>query len=233
MFFPFFDPTFFILIPALLISMYAQYKVKSTFNKYLDVAASKGYTGAEVARDILQQKGMQDVTVERAEGRGSLNDHYDPRSKTVRLSSEVYNGRSLASLGVAAHETGHAVQHAVEYLPLNIRHTLLPAANFGSKLGLPLGIFGFFFFRSQFLVQLGLVIFAGAVLFQIVTLPVEFNASTRAIEFLRNGNYLASDEVKPTKKVLNAAALTYVAAVLVSIGHMLRLLMMASMLDDN
>lgn len=231
MFFPFFDPTFFILIPALLISMYAQYKVKSTFNKYLDVAASRGYTGAEVAKDILQQKGVRNVTVERAEG--SLSDHYDPRSKTVRLSPEVYDGRSLASLGVAAHETGHAVQHAVEYLPLNIRHTLLPVANFGSKLGLPLGVFGFIFFKSQFMVHLGLIIFSGALLFQIVTLPVEFNASARAIEFLRNGDYLAHDEVKPTKKVLNAAAFTYVAAVLVSIGHMLRLLMMASMLDDN
>ncbi|MBM7623308.1 zinc metallopeptidase [Sporohalobacter salinus] len=231
MFFPFFDPTFFILIPALLISMYAQYKVKSTFNKYLNVAASRGYTGAEVARDILQQKGIRNVTIERAQE--SLSDHYDPRSKTVRLSPEVYNGRSVASLGVAAHETGHAVQHAVEYLPLNIRHTLLPVANFGSKLGLPLGIFGFFFFRSEFMVHLGLIIFAGAVLFQIVTLPVEFNASARAIDFLRNGDYLARDEVKPAKKVLNAAALTYVAAVLVSIGHMLRLLMMASMLDDD
>ncbi|MGM0472481.1 MAG: zinc metallopeptidase [Bacillota bacterium] len=229
--FPFYDPTFIILIPALLISMYAQYKVKSTFNKYLNVVAEKGYTGAEVAKDILKEKGIRDVSVERTSG--ELSDHYDPRSKTLRLSPDVYSGRSLASLGVAAHETGHAVQHAVEYLPLNIRHTLLPVASLGSKLGLPLGVFGFIFFRSQLMVQIGLIIFTGAVLFQLVTLPVEFNASSRAIKFLKSGNYLTAEEVKPARKVLKAAALTYVAALLVSIGHLLRLFMMASMLDED
>lgn len=231
MFFPFFDPTFIVLIPALLISVYAQYKVKSTFNKYLDVAASRGYTGAEVARDILQRKNINDVNVEQTQG--ELDDHYDPKSKTLRLSPEVYRGSSLASLGVAAHETGHAIQHATAYMPLNIRHTLFPVANFGSKLGIPLAVFGFFFFRSQLLVQLGLIIFTAAVLFQIVTLPVEFNASSRAIGLLKSGDYLTADEVKPAKKVLRAAALTYVAAVLVSIAHLIRLLIMSSMLDDN
>jgi hypothetical protein len=231
MFFPFYDPTFIILIPALLISAYAQYKVKSTFNKYLDVVASQGYTGAEVARDILKRKNLNDVSVEQTQG--SLSDHYDPKSKMVRLSPEVYQGKSIASLGVAAHETGHAIQHATEYMPLNFRHTLVPVANFGSKLGVPLAVFGFFFFRSQLLVQMGLVIFAAAVLFQIVTLPVEFNASSRAIKILESGGYLASDEIKPTKKVLKAAALTYVAAVLVSVAHLLRLFIMSSMLNDD
>ncbi|SJZ30917.1 zinc metallopeptidase [Selenihalanaerobacter shriftii] len=231
MFFPFYDPTMIIVIPFVLFTFYAQFKVKSTFNKYLDVSANKGYTGAEISKDILKRKGLEDVRVEQTSGK--LNDHYDPKSKTVRLSSEVYQGRSIASLGVAAHETGHAIQHAVAYTPLTIRHSLFPAANFGSQLGLPIAVFGFIFFKSALLVKLGIILFGAAVLFQIVTLPVEFNASSRAIRLLKTGGYLASDELKPTKKVLKAAALTYVAAALVSVAHLLRLIMMAGMLDDD
>ncbi|SDC57638.1 MULTISPECIES: zinc metallopeptidase [unclassified Candidatus Frackibacter] len=230
--FPFFyDPTFIIIIPVLIFSAYAQFKVKSTFNKYLEVAASQGYTGAEVARDILRRKGLDDVTVEQT--RGKLSDHYDPKAKKLRLSSEVYQGRSLASLGVAAHETGHAIQDAVDYVPLNFRNSLFPVASFGSQLGLPLAVFGFIFFKSQLLVQIGIVVFSAAVLFQVVTLPVEFNASSRAIDLLKTGGYVTNEEVKPAKKVLNAAALTYVAAALVSVAHLIRLLIMSSMLDDE
>ncbi|GAB6100686.1 zinc metallopeptidase [Halanaerocella petrolearia] len=230
--FPFFyDPTMIILIPFMLLTFYAQYKVKSTFNKYLDVKAKAGQTGAEVAKELLRREGIRDVAVELTQG--NLSDHYDPRTKTLRLSSDVYRGTSLASLGVAAHETGHALQHAKGYTPLNIRHTLFPVANFGSRFGPMLGLFGFMFFRSEFLIGLGIILFLGAVLFQIVTLPVEFNASSRALNLLQRYNFLDREEAKGTKKVLNAAALTYVAATLVSIGHLLRLLMMFGMVDDD
>jgi len=227
----FFDPTMVILIPAILLAMYAQFKIKSTFNKYLNIRAQSGMTGAEVARELLRKEGIFDVSVQRTSG--SLSDHYDPRNKVLKLSPEVYDGSSVASLGVAAHETGHAIQDAVSYTPLRLRHSLVPVANFGSQFGLFIGVFGFFFFRSELIVSLGILLFTGAVLFQIVTLPVEFNASSRALKLLKKHNYLNSKQVAGTKKVLNAAALTYVAAALVSIGHLVRLLVMRGMLDDD
>ncbi|AGB40850.1 putative Zn-dependent protease [Halobacteroides halobius DSM 5150] len=230
--FPFFyDPTMIIIIPFILFSVYAQYKVKSTFNKYLSVTARTNKSGADIARELLRKEGVSDVTVEQTQGR--LSDHYDPRSKTLRLSSDVYRGSSLAAIGVAAHETGHAIQDATEYSPLKVRHSLFPVANFGSQLGPILAVVGFLFFKSQFLVGLGILFFLGAVLFQIITLPVEFNASNRALKLLQQYNFLNRDEAKGTKKVLNAAALTYVASTLVAIGHLLRLVMMFGMMDED
>ena len=225
MFFPFYDPTIIIVIPAIILAFYAQSKVQGTFQKYLKVNASRGYTGAQVARELLQREGLAGVRVEQVQG--NLTDHYDPRQHVIRLSTPVYSGRSLAALGVAAHETGHAIQHATQYAPLNIRHSLVPVANIGSQLGLPLAIFGFFFFGSELLLHTGIVLFTGAVLFQVVTLPVEFNASSRAMALLEQGGYLQGNEVQGAKKVLNAAALTYVAAALVSILHLVRLLALA------
>ncbi len=230
MFYPrYFDPTIIILLPAFLLVMWAQVKVKSTFEQYLRVPNARGLTGADVARDILRSKGLNNVTVERVGGQ--LSDHYDPRQEVVRLSPQVYDGRSLAALGVAAHETGHAIQHSESYAPLGIRSAIFPAASFGSRWGLPLAIFGLFF--SSNLVLIGILIYTAAVLFQVVTLPVEFNASSRAMAILETGGYLQRDELRPTKKVLNAAALTYVAAALMAIAQLIRLLAIFGMARDR
>jgi Zn-dependent membrane protease YugP len=229
--FPFYDATMIIVFPAIILAMYAQAKVQSTFQRYLHVYATSGLTGAEVAQQLLRREGLDGVRVEMVAGH--LSDHYDPRKQAVRLSQQVYNGRSLAALGVAAHETGHAMQHATQYLPLNIRHSLVPIANIGSQLGLPLALLGFFFLRNEFLLQLGIILFAGAVLFQIVTLPVEFNASSRALAMLEQGAYLSRSEVNGAKQVLSAAALTYVAATLVAIMHLVRLLLLSGMLGNR
>ncbi|NLJ33425.1 MAG: zinc metallopeptidase [Firmicutes bacterium] len=227
----FYDPTMIIVLPAIILAMYAQAKVQGTFRRYLNVQAYSGLTGAQVAQDLLRRQGLHEVRVEMVPG--NLTDHYDPRSKVVRLSNPVYNGHSLAALGVAAHETGHAIQHATHYLPLNIRHSLVPVANIGSQLGLPLAIIGIFFFQSQLLLQTGIILFAGAVLFQVVTLPVEYNASSRALTLLEEGGYLRSQELGGAKEVLNAAALTYVAATLVALLHLVRLLLLASRFSGN
>jgi Zn-dependent membrane protease YugP len=180
-------------------------------------------TGAKAARAILDSKGASHVKVEMIEG--NLTDHYDPRTKVLRLSKPVHSGNSLASLGVAAHEAGHAIQHSVGYLPLNIRHSLVPVANFGSTLAFPLFLIGLFI--SPPLVTAGLYLFSAVILFQLVTLPVEFNASSRALVALERGGYISRQEVKGTKAVLDAAALTYVAAALVGILNLVRLLMIA------
>lgn len=226
----FFDPTMIIVLPAILLALYAQFKVKSTFNKYLDVRSKSNLTGADVAYQLLRNEGIHDVSVERVSG--ELTDHYDPRSKTLRLSSNVYGSSSLAALGVAAHETGHAIQDNVDYAPLRFRHSLVPVANLGSQAGPFLAMIGLIF-GSGFLLNLGLIFFAGAALFQIVTLPVEFNASSRALKLLEKHNYLDRQEISGAKKVLNAAALTYVAATLVAIGHLIRLLVLSRMMDDD
>ena len=227
--FLFFDPTMIILIPAIILAGYAQMKVKSTFNKYLEVRAKIGKTGAQVARELLDQNGLSHINVARADGK--LSDHYDPRKEVLKLSPEVYSGNSLASLGVAAHETGHAIQDKVGYAPLRFRHSLFPVASFGSQAGPILAVIGFLF-HAGFLINVGIVVFTAAVLFQIVTLPVEFNASSRALKLLRQNNYLNSQETKGAKKVLNAAALTYVASAIVAIGHLIRLLVLSRMMDD-
>ncbi|MCR4441180.1 MAG: zinc metallopeptidase [Peptococcaceae bacterium] len=220
---PFFDPSMIIVIPGLILAMYAQAKVQSTFARYLRVASGSGVTGAAVARSILDSEGIRQVEVEMIEG--NLTDHYDPRTKTLRLSPQVYRGTSLASLGVAAHEAGHAIQHYAGYIPLNIRNSLVPMANFGSTLAFPLFFIGLFF--SYTMVKIGIYLFAAVVLFQLVTLPVEFNASRRALVALQAGGYISTSEVKGTKAVLDAAALTYVAAALMGLLQLVRLLLIA------
>ncbi|MFW6280266.1 MAG: zinc metallopeptidase [Halanaerobium sp.] len=225
----FFDPTMIMLIPALLIAAYAQYKVKSTFNKYSEIYSNSGLTGAEVARNIMQKKNINDVSVQQVSGK--LSDHYDPEKKVLNLSQDVYNSNSIAAIGVAAHEAGHAVQDAEGYRPLSFRASLVPAANLGSNLGLPMAIFGFFI-RADFLIITGFILFSAAFLFHLVTLPVEFNASNRAIAQLKNDSYLSSKEVQGAKKVLRAAAFTYVAATLVALINLLRILVLFSMGRD-
>ncbi|WP_053956944.1 zinc metallopeptidase [Inediibacterium massiliense] len=211
------------LIPAMLLAFYAQMKVKSTFHKYLNVASTRGYTGAEVARMILDKNGIYHVSIEPIGG--YLSDHYDPRHKVLRLSPQVYNGRSIASISVAAHEVGHAIQHDHGYTPLILRNTIAPIASFGSQFVWIL-VFAGFALRIGSLIDLGILFYLAAVVFQVITLPVELNASSRAINELQERGVIAIDEIKPSKKVLSAAALTYVAAMAVSIAHLLRLMLL-------
>lgn len=233
MYYPFFyDPTFILLIPAFLLALYAQFKVQSTFQRYLRVEASSRLTGAQVARELLNRNHLYDVPVEITPG--NLTDHYDPRRKVLRLSPEVYHGRSLAALGVAAHETGHALQHAQEYIPLNIRNSLFPVASFGSSLAFPLFFIGLILGRGGvFLMDLGIILFSAAVLFQILTLPVEFNASSKALHMLESGGFLnRGGELAGARKVLNAAALTYLAATAMAVLQLLRLLLLRGSRDE-
>lgn len=218
------DFTMIILLPALILSMYAQAKVSSTFQKYLRVPAKGGLTGADVARQILRQSGINDVSVDIQGGR--LSDHYDPRQKVVRLSRDVFNGRSLAALGVAAHECGHALQHEMGYIPLSLRTAFVPVANIGSQMAFPMFFIGLIF-RADFLLTLGIIMFSAAVLFQIITLPVEFNASNRAVAVLEGHGFIDRSEVGPVKQVLSAAALTYVSATLMAVLQLVRLLIIA------
>lgn len=222
----FFDPTYVLLLPAIAFALYAQHKVQSTFHRYVRVPARVGKTGAQVAREILDRFGLHDVTVESIGGH--LTDHYDSRAKAVRLSPDVYRGHSLASLAVAAHETGHAIQHAHGYFPLQVRNSLVPVASFGSTLAFPLFFIGFIFASDVGvgLMNLGIYLFMAALAFQIVTLPVEFNASSRAMQILDAAGYVAPDERRQAKAVLDAAALTYVAAAAVSLMHLIRLLIL-------
>lgn len=228
-----FDWTYLVyVLPAVILAMYAQMKVNSTFNKYSGVSNHNGYTGAQVAQMLLNIAGINDVSIEHISG--NLTDHYDPVHKVLRLSDNVYNSRSLAALGVAAHETGHAVQHDTGYIFLGIRSIIFPIASFSSKAAGPIIMIGFLmtaFTRSSIggiVLLLGIVLFAGAVLFQIVTLPVEFNASSRAINMLEENNILSTDEIQPAKKVLSAAALTYVASAAVALASLLRYIVLFS-----
>lgn len=222
----FLDPTFLLLIPALALAFFAQIRVRSAFKKYSQIPNRRGMTGYQAARRILEMNNLHDVNVE--EVPGTLSDHYDPRDRTVRLSTDNYRGASLAALSVAAHEVGHAIQHATGYSPLKIRHSILPVTNLGSWAAFPLFMIGFLF-RSPLMMDLGILFFAGVVLFHLVTLPVEFNASSRAIKQLAGGGYITSEEAGGAKSVLNAAALTYVAAAAVSAMHLVRLLMLRGM----
>ena len=224
------DYTMIILLPAILLALYAQTKVSSTFERYLRVPAKIGLTGAEVAREILRQSGIYDVSVE-VQG-GKLSDHYDPRHKVLRLSSEVYHGRSLAALGVAAHECGHAIQHDVGYAPLALRNAIVPAAGIGSQMAFPLFLIGLLF-RADTLMMLGIMLFSLAVIFQMITLPVEFNASSRAVAVLENYGFIDRSERRPVRAVLNAAALTYVAATLMAVMQLIRLLVIAGIGRDR
>jgi len=214
----------FLVVPAFLFALYAQFRVKSTFNKYRKLPNRNGFTGADVARAILNQNGLRDVSVQSVSG--ELTDHYDPRTRVVRLSQAVYGSTSVAALGVAAHETGHALQHRQKYAPLALRSTLVPAANIGSTAGPYLAIFGLMFQMNP-LIYIGIILYAVAVAFYLVTLPVEFNASTRAIASLETMGILTWDEAEPAKKVLRAAALTYVASAAVAMANLLRLILLA------
>lgn len=204
-------------------AMYAQNQVSSAYNRYARIGSSRGLTGGELAEALLRQSGLADVQVEPIQGR--LTDHYDPRVRRVRLSEANYYGNSLASLGIAAHETGHALQHQQGYAALAIRNAIVPVAQFGSTLAWPLFLFGLLM-GAPGLRDLGIVLFFGAVVFQILTLPVEFNASQRAVALLQGGGYLTAQEIKPVQAVLRAAALTYVAAAAVAIAQLLRLLLL-------
>lgn len=223
------DTTYFLLIPALILSVYAQGKVSSTFNKFLKVESKKGYTGAQVARRILDENGLYNVPIQLIHGQ--LSDHYDPRKRILRLSDAVYSSSSVASLGVAAHEVGHAIQHATGYIPLKLRNSIVPLASFGSQVAWFLFFIGLLF-SAPSLMDLGILFFSAAVLFQVITLPVELNASKRAIALLQSNGLIASDEVKPTKKVLQAAALTYVAATATAVLQLLRLFILRGSRDD-
>jgi len=217
-----------LVMPAILFSLWAQTKVNSTFSKYQRVRCYSGYTGAQIARRILDENGLSNVRVERVSG--SLTDHYDPRTHVVRLSDSVYNSDSVAAVGVAAHETGHAVQHATGYGPLGLRNAIIPLTNFGSKLSMPLILLGLIL-NSYTLAMTGIIAFSMVALFQLITLPVEFNASRRAMRTLSNG-MLSDRELGGARQVLTAAALTYVAALLVSAMQLLRLLLLVNRRRD-
>lgn len=215
-----FDYTYFIyILPGLILAFYAQAKISSAYEKYKKIGSSTNLSGAEVAREILDRNGLNYVKINLVDGK--LSDHYDPRDKTLNLSRDVYYKNSIASVSIAAHEVGHAIQDSVEYVPLKVRAALVPLANLGTQLSFFLIILGFFF--SVFFTKLGIALFFFAVLFQIVTLPVEFNASNRAKVELANG-IISDEDLAGTKEVLNAAALTYVASTIVAIGQFLRLL---------
>lgn len=232
MFFGFgWDPTLILLVPAILLSIYSQFKISAAFRRYSRVPSRKGLNGAQVARMILQSKGLYDVQIEPVRGR--LSDHYDPRTRVVRLSEDIYYGTSLASVAVAAHETGHALQHAGGYFPLQLRSTFVPVASFGSGLGPILILVGFFLPAFNFLLQLGIIAFSFAVLFQLITLPVEFNASGRAMTLLVDGGMLDRDEVQGARSMLNAAALTYVAAALAAVLELARFIIIAQGRSDD
>lgn len=219
------DPTIFLVLIGVLLSLWAQNRVNSTFARYSRVRSFSGMTGAEAARRLLNAQGIYDVTVQPVSGK--LTDHYDPRTKVVKLSDSVYNATSVAAIGVAAHECGHAMQHNEGYGPLRFRSALVPVANFGSQLSWPMILLGILFGGlGSPLVQVGILMFSLAVLFQLVTLPVEYDASHRAVTLLDSTGILAGQEVGQTRKVLNAAALTYVAAAAASILQLLRLLIL-------
>lgn len=227
----YFDMYYLVLVlPMVILSMWASAKVNSSFKKYSKVSTMRNLTGAEAARQILDNHGLYNVRIEAVAG--NLTDHYDPKSNVIRLSDSVRNSASVAAVGVAAHEAGHAVQHATGYAPIKLRNSLVPVANLGSKLSMPLIILGLVLMGAESLfgitmVYAGILMFSLAVLFQIVTLPVEFDASNRAIRVLGEGGYLYDEEVKHVKKVLSAAAMTYVAAAATSIAQLLRLILIA------
>lgn len=219
-----------LLIPLYIYAMFTQFNVKSTFNKYAQVRGYRGQTGAEVARSILDRNGLTNVRIEPIGG--SLTDHFDPRANVIRLSQSVYGSQSIAAVAVAAHEVGHALQYAGGYSPIKWRNSILPLANIGSQ-ALPFLIMAAFLFRSSTLIDLGIVFYLFAIIFHVVTLPVEFNASSRAIAQLSEGYYIDEQETKSAKKVLGAAAMTYVATAAIAIGELLRLLVYKQLFRDD
>lgn len=219
-----FDWTYLLVIIGLVITLFASFKVKSTFAKYSRVRSLSGITGAQAAERLLHAEGLYDVQIERVSG--NLTDHYNPRTKVLSLSDSVYGSNSIAAIGVAAHECGHAIQHAKGYAPLGLRSTLVPVANFGSMAAWPIIVIGVIMGSYSFLINLGIILFSIAVLFHLITLPVEFNASRRAITRLGETNILYGDELNKSKKVLSAAALTYVAAAAAMVLQLLRLVIL-------
>lgn len=225
MYFGMFDPfQIIIMIASVVITGWAQMKIRNAYSKYSQITSWRSITGADVARSLLRGSGLDDVRVERISG--ELTDHYDPRERVLRLSTGVYSNRSIAAIGIAAHEVGHAIQHDHGYAPLGIRNSLVPVANIGSQLAWPMVLIGIFFPAFDFLVNIGIILFAGAVVFQLITLPVELNASNRALALLNTGGYLQGEELEGAKKVLNAAALTYIAAAATAILFLIRLLLL-------
>lgn len=220
----YFDATYILLIPAILLSFWAQAKINSAFNHYSQVRSINGYTGADAARKLLDANGLYDVPVEVVAGK--LTDHYDPANRAMRLSEEVFYGTSVASIGVAAHETGHAFQHKEHYAPLEIRNSIVPAVNISSSASWIL-FFAGMIFSIPVLARVGVLLFAAVVVFHLITLPVEFDASNRALKLLENRGILYGDEVKGAKKVLSAAAMTYVAAALMAISQLIRLIIIS------
>ncbi len=225
-FYSFWDPTYFLVIIGAVICLIASARVKSTFHKYSAYRSMSNLTGAQAAERILHSAGIYDVVIRHIQG--NLNDHYDPRNKTLSLSDSVYNSTSVAAIGVAAHECGHAIQHQKAYAPLSMRSAIVPVANLGSMLAWPLILIGLLFSRNSgsMLITAGILCFSLAVLFQLITLPVEFNASGRAIRVLGSLGILGDEEIRQTRKVLSAAALTYVASAAASILQLLRLILL-------
>ena len=225
------DTTILVLIPAMIFAFWAQFKVNSTFNQYAKVYNRRGLTGAEAARRVLDANGLHNVTIEHI--RGHLTDHYDPRANVIRLSDATYASTSVAAIGVAAHEAGHAVQHAVGYAPIKLRSAIIPLTRFGSFLAMPLFLIGLFLGSGSYLgygigtifMVTGILFFSFSTLFQLVTLPTEFNASARAMKALEDGGLLAADELPAAKATLSAAAMTYVAALASSLASLLRLIL--------
>lgn len=219
----YFDYYYLILVvPALMLAIWAQVQVKTTYRKYSRVPNSRGMTGAYAAQAVLNFYGITDVRIERVNG--NLTDHYDPRSKVIRLSDGVYNSSTVAAIGIACHEAGHAAQHAENYAPIKIRNAIIPVCNIGSTIGIPLALIGWIFSFS-ILIYVGLGLYAAVFIFQVATLPVEFNASRRAIKVIDETQLLRDDEIGGAKKVLAAAAMTYVASMMVSLANLLRLLL--------
>ena len=225
----YYDPTMILLIPALLFSLWAQFKVKSAFAKYSGAASSRGVTSDDAARAILDANGLRNVRIEHIAG--ELTDHYDPRAKVLRLSQSVAGSTSIAAIGVAAHECGHAVQDAVGYAPLKIRNSIVPVVNICSTLSMPLFFIGFLF-NYLALIDLGILFFCGVLVFHAITLPVEFDASGRALKILSGNGFLNGAEISGAKKVLTAAALTYVSAMVMSALQLLRLILLRNQRRD-
>lgn len=225
----YFDRTIILLLPAMIIAFWAQSKVSSTYKKYRTVRTMNGYTGEKIARMILDASGLYDVPV--LETSGELTDHYDPRSRVIRLSRDIYYGTSIASAGIAAHEVGHAIQHQEAYKPLVLRTSIARAVNFSSQASILIFMIGLLF-SIPFLTNLGIVFFTVAVIYQLITLPVEFNASRRALNILENRNILYGNEINGAKNVLSAAAMTYVAAALMSISQLIRLIAISNRNND-
>ena len=224
------DSTYILVIIAMLLSLFASFGVKTTFAKYQKMKTARGLTGAEAARRVLDMNGLQHIGIERVSG--ELTDHFDPRSNVIRLSDSTYNDTSVAAVGVAAHEAGHAVQHATGYVPIKVRNAIVPVVNIGSQLAMPLFIIGLLL-NFLNLAYAGVILFSFALVFQLVTLPVELNASSRAIKILDSSMLLYEDEIKPAKKVLKAAAMTYVAAVAATALQLLRLLLILNRRRDD